>query len=202
MMPGVADQMKKKITPEEIDAHLPQTQCRLCGYDGCMPYAKALASDQAALNLCLPGGINTLQTLGQLLDQDVTSFIADMNAKTKQASVVTIREQDCIGCTKCIEACPVDAIIGSAKQMHTVITAECTGCDLCLPACPVDCIDIVALSVNGTLTKKDQARTRFIAREIRRKQEKPGPLKVRQGAKKDYLREAIQRAKAKNANSG
>ena len=106
-----------KITPEEIDAHLPQTQCGLCGYGGCLPYAEAMVFEQAPLHLCPPGGVKTLKVLGELLQQDISPFIADMEKNTKPPAVALIREAECIGCTKCIAACPVDAIIGSAKHM-------------------------------------------------------------------------------------
>ena len=135
------------VSPEEIDEILPQTQCGLCGYGGCMPYAEAIVFDQAQLNLCPPGGINTLQALGQLLNQDITPWLPEMEKKTKPKTLAVIRETACIGCTKCIQACPVDAIVGSAKHMHTVITDACTGCDLCAPVCPVDCIPLDPMHV-------------------------------------------------------
>ena len=131
------------MTPEAIDALLPQTQCGLCGYGGCLPYANAIVQEDAPLNLCPPGGCQTLQALGQLMHQDVSNLMADMRAKEKPLMLAIIREQECIGCTKCIQACPVDAIMGSAKQMHTVLNDYCTGCELCVPACPVDCIEMI-----------------------------------------------------------
>ena len=130
----------------DIDAILPQTQCGLCGYGGCMPYATAMSEENAPINLCPPGGIETLQALAVLLHQDAAPFIHDMRAKEKPTMVAAIREAECIGCTKCISACPVDAIIGSAKNMHVILTDACTGCELCIPPCPVDCIDMLAIT--------------------------------------------------------
>lgn len=133
-----------RITPDDIDAILPQTQCGLCGHGGCMPYAEALIFENAEINLCPPGGVPTLKALGELLGIDPVPFIPEMEKKTQAPSTAVIREAECIGCTKCIQACPVDAILGSAKQMHTIIGADCTGCGLCIPPCPVDCIDLLS----------------------------------------------------------
>lgn len=127
---------------DKIDQLLPQTQCGLCTYKGCKPYAEAIAKDEAPLNLCPPGGLNTLRALGKLLAQDVSPFEAEMQAKAKPTVRAVIREHECIGCTKCIKACPLDAIVGAAKQMHTIIQQDCSGCELCISPCPVDCIDL------------------------------------------------------------
>ncbi len=121
---------------DQIDSLLPQTQCGQCGYPGCRPYAEAIAGDEAEINLCPPGGESVMVALADLLDREPVA----LEAKEKIPSIARIDEQTCIGCTLCIQACPVDAILGSAKQMHTVIGRECTGCELCLPPCPVDCI--------------------------------------------------------------
>src|SRR5438445_11653691 len=118
----------KRPTAQQIDAILPQTQCGLCSYKGCMPYAEALANDEALINLCPPGGIDGLFAIADLLDKDATPFIAEMEKTAKPRSIAIIREAECIGCTKCIQACPVDAILGAAKQMHTIISSECMGC--------------------------------------------------------------------------
>lgn len=133
-------------TAADIDALLPQTQCGLCGYGGCLPYAKALAEGEATINLCPPGGIDTLQALGDCLGLPSAHYVAEMQSKAVQPQVAVIREAECIGCTKCIQACPVDAILGSAKLMHTIITDACTGCELCIPPCPVDCISLIPAS--------------------------------------------------------
>ena len=192
-------------TPEQIDAVLPQTQCGLCGYGGCLPYAEGLIYEQAAINLCPPGGVKTLHKLGELLQQDPTPYLADMTQQTKPKTVAVIREAECIGCKKCIQACPVDAIIGGAKQMHTVIASICTGCDLCVPPCPVDCIDMVALadtpSEDDERTKANNARLRFQTRQYRLDRERivsnAPRIEINIAKKKSYIEEAIARAKAK-----
>ncbi len=127
---------------ERIDALLPQTQCGQCNYPGCRPYAEAISRDEADINQCPPGGEAGIRALADLLGREVKPLNPE-NGEEKARTVVKIDEQRCIGCTLCIQACPVDAIVGAAKLMHTVIQSECTGCDLCLPPCPVDCIDIV-----------------------------------------------------------
>ena len=121
---------------DQIDKLLPQTQCGQCGYPGCRPYAEAIAGGDVEINLCPPGGETVMISLADLLDREPVA----LEQEEKRPSVARIDEQNCIGCTLCIQACPVDAILGSAKQMHTVIARECTGCELCLPPCPVDCI--------------------------------------------------------------
>jgi Na+-translocating ferredoxin:NAD+ oxidoreductase subunit B len=124
---------------EQIDRLLPQTQCRRCGYDGCRPYAEALAAGAAAINRCPPGGAATLGALARLLQ---TAEIAPDPAcgEVSHRRTAHIDNSLCIGCTKCILACPVDAIVGAPKHQHHVLADRCTGCDLCLPPCPVDCI--------------------------------------------------------------
>jgi len=126
---------------EKIDALLPQTQCGQCGFPGCKPYAEAIAKEEAAINQCPPGGEQTIHDLADLLDLEVLPLNPE-NGTVSEKTVVIIDEETCIGCTLCIQACPIDAIVGAAKQMHTVIESECTGCDLCIPPCPVDCIII------------------------------------------------------------
>jgi len=126
---------------EQIDGLLPQTQCGQCGYPGCRPYAEAIANGDA-INKCPPGGQSTVEALADLLDVEAVPLEAGAEAEPVKM-VAYIREDECIGCTKCIQACPVDAILGAAKQMHTVIESECTGCDLCVEPCPVDCIDML-----------------------------------------------------------
>ena len=132
---------------DKIDALLPQTQCGQCGYPGCNPYAKAIANEEADINQCPPGGESTIMALADLLNREPKPLNPE-NGELKPKSVAVIDEQLCIGCTLCIQACPVDAIIGATKQMHTVITPECTGCDLCIPPCPVDCIAMVPIKEN------------------------------------------------------
>ncbi len=126
---------------DQIDALLPQTQCGQCGHPGCRPYATAIAAGEA-INKCPPGGQATIDALAALLGVEAPTLDAE-HGVNQGRRVAVIREAECIGCTKCIQACPVDAILGAAKHMHTVIADECTGCDLCVEPCPVDCIDMV-----------------------------------------------------------
>ena len=130
---------------EQIDAILPQTQCGQCGFPGCRPYAEAIASGAADINRCPPGGEAGIHKLAELLGVEFKPF-GDDAAPAKPKSVARIDENTCIGCTLCMQACPVDAILGAAKQMHTVIDAECTGCELCIAPCPVDCITMVPVA--------------------------------------------------------
>jgi len=129
---------------EKIEALLPQTQCGQCGYPGCRPYAEAIARGEADINQCPPGGEATVVALADLLGREAKPLAAE----PKPPRVAVIDEARCIGCTLCIQACPVDAILGAAKQMHTVIESECTGCELCVAPCPVDCIDMVPVRVS------------------------------------------------------
>lgn len=192
--------LKQRISPESIDAVLPQTQCGLCGFNGCMPYANALAADTAAINLCPPGGVDGLIKLAHLLDKDAAPFVADMEKKAKPPMVAVIREAECIGCTKCIQACPVDAILGAAKSMHTIITDECTGCELCIAPCPVDCIVMVPAS--DQTEKAAQFRQRYLARQQRLEAvESPSteqtPTRPITDNKQSYIEAALLRAKNK-----
>lgn len=124
---------------DQVDAILPQTQCGQCGFAGCRPYAEAIAAGEADINRCPPGGEGTIQALADLLGRDPKPLDSE-HGEHKEKSVAFIDEETCIGCTLCIQACPVDAILGAPKHMHTVISAECTGCELCVAPCPVDCI--------------------------------------------------------------
>jgi len=131
---------------DKIDALLPQSQCGQCGYPGCRPYAEAIAEGSTEINLCAPGGEGTMLALADLLGRDPVPLDGEA-AEEKPPAVAVIDEQQCIGCTLCIQACPVDAIVGAAKQMHTVVANECTGCELCLPPCPVECIHMQPIEV-------------------------------------------------------
>lgn len=171
---------------EQIDALLPQTQCGKCGHAGCRPYAEGIATGEP-INRCPPGGTETIARLGKLLK--VPTLPVDAERGEGHAQVAHIREAECIGCTKCIQACPVDAIIGAAKQMHTVLRDECTGCDLCVAPCPVDCIEMHPVQryqlvplVGGLAVspqdfaardaKREHARQRFEARNARLQRER------------------------------
>jgi electron transport complex protein RnfB len=152
---------------DRIDAVLPQTQCEQCGYHGCRPYAEAIARGEAAINQCPPGGAAGIEKLAALLQQPVLP-LNPANGVEKPRLLARIVEADCIGCTKCIQACPVDAIVGAAKLMHTVVADDCTGCELCVPACPVDCIVLLPMpEAQIDLAHADAARTHFQRRETR-----------------------------------
>lgn len=149
---------------DQIDALLPQTQCGQCGHPGCRPYAESIANGEA-INKCPPGGQSTIDALADLLGVEAEPLDAE-HGESKGKQVAVIREAECIGCTKCIQACPVDAILGAAKHMHTVIADECTGCDLCVEPCPVDCIDMIPVPVtlqNWHWTKPAMEGPRLIA---------------------------------------
>lgn len=153
-----------RVSCAAVDALLPQTQCRQCGYPGCRPYAEAISAGHADINQCAPGGADVIRDLAALLGVPFKPLNPQFGV-TKPAAVAVIDERTCIGCTLCIQACPVDAIVGAAKLMHTVITRECTGCALCIPPCPVDCISLretgQQLSREQQKTAAAQARRRF-----------------------------------------
>ncbi|WP_144639768.1 electron transport complex subunit RsxB [Bordetella genomosp. 13] len=151
---------------ERIDGLLPQTQCTKCGYDGCRPYAEAIAAGDAAINRCPPGGQDGIAALARLLD--TPGLPLDLTrGHPGPLTAAVIDEAHCIGCTLCIQACPVDAIVGAAKRMHTVLPELCTGCDLCVPPCPVDCIAMVPAGRAWTPADADAARARHVARRER-----------------------------------
>jgi len=188
-----------KTLVNAIDALLPQTQCGQCSYSGCLPYAEAIVAERAEINRCPPGGIKTLLALAKLLEKNPAPFMEDMQKQERPTMTALIRESECIGCTKCIQACPVDAIIGAAKQIHVVFTQECTGCGLCLAPCPVDCIDLLAL--NRPNYKTQQARQRYYAKK-QRLQLKKEPTKLIKNISPPneeaaYIQAAIKRAKEK-----
>ena len=155
---------------EALDALLPQTQCGLCGYAGCRPYAAAMAVGTADINRCPPGGRDVIEDLACRLGRAPRPLDAACGV-TQEPAVALIDEAWCIGCTLCIQACPVDAIAGAAKVMHTVIAADCTGCELCIPPCPVDCIQMVAVTRptdrKHRIARAAQARSRYLARKNR-----------------------------------
>jgi electron transport complex protein RnfB len=142
-----ADHDSEQRVIDRVEAVLPQTQCRQCGYPGCRPYAEGIVRAGAPLDACPPGGPAALRSLSELLGRDAGRRVG-LEAEHLQL-VAVIDEALCIGCTKCIQACPVDAIVGANKQMHSVIRDDCTGCDLCVPPCPVDCIAMVARAPHG-----------------------------------------------------
>lgn len=178
---------------DRIDALLPQTQCTRCGYEGCRPYAQDIADGQADINRCPPGGTAGIQALAALLQRPVTTLAPECGEHTPLALAV-IDEAHCIGCTLCIQACPVDAIIGANKHMHTVVPELCTGCELCVPPCPVDCIVMSPASYEWTTPLASQARQRYEQRQARvssRHTEQTG-LAARNLANKASLSQAAQ----------
>ena len=140
---------------DQLDELLPQTQCGQCGYPGCRPYAEAIANGDM-INKCPPGGEATIKHIADLMGVEPIPLDAAHGEQEEVRKVAYIREDECIGCTKCIQACPVDAIVGASKVMHTVIVDECTGCDLCVEPCPVDCIDMVPLATTTKNWKWEQ----------------------------------------------
>jgi Na+-translocating ferredoxin:NAD+ oxidoreductase subunit B len=149
-------------TAEDIDALLPQTQCTRCGYDGCRPYADAIAHGLAQINQCPPGGAATIAALASLLNRQTLPLNPE-NGVEGAALVAVIDEERCIGCLKCLPPCPVDAIVGARKLMHTVIADVCTGCELCVAPCPVDCITMVSRPVGSHDPPAQLNRTRYYA---------------------------------------
>ncbi|WP_460121357.1 electron transport complex subunit RsxB [Pseudomonas sp. S2_C03] len=211
---------------QRIDALLPQTQCGKCGHAGCKPYAEGIAAGEP-INKCPPGGSETISALAHLLNVPVLEL--DMGRGAAPAQVAYIREAECIGCTKCIQACPVDAIVGAAKWMHTVIVDECTGCDLCVAPCPVDCIEMRPLPATTTpiigglassllaqqarAVKRNHARQRFERRNARLHREEEQKLAERQARANraalqqsdapalDPIQAALERVRAQKAAS-
>ena len=207
---------------QRIDALLPQTQCGKCGHPGCKPYAEGIAAGEP-INKCPPGGSETIAAMADLLKVPVLEL--DVSRGSAPAQIAYIREAECIGCTKCIQACPVDAIVGAAKLMHTIIIDECTGCDLCVAPCPVDCIEMRPLSpdtvvpVVGGLAftleeqqartaKRNHARRRFEqrnARLLREEQQKIAERQARQRttqpleATLDPVQAALERVRSQKA---
>ena len=149
-----------------IDALLPQTQCARCGYAGCQPYAEAIAANAVDINRCPPGGDATIVALARLLGREATA-LDTARGTPGPLRVARIDERACIGCTLCIQACPVDAIIGAPKRMHGVLASLCSGCDLCVEPCPVDCIAMVPAAREWTRADADAARQRHRARSDR-----------------------------------
>ena len=183
---GYTAKIKGKPLVDQIDAILPQTQCSQCDFPGCRPYAEAIANGDAEINQCPPGGQEGVDALAELLGVE-TLLLDDTHGENKPKRIALVDEKVCIGCTLCIQACPVDAFVGSSKVMTQVIAKECTGCDLCLPVCPVDCINMIEVKptiqipfinyyqfYNSLYEKqtqekaqRDKARERFEFREIR-----------------------------------
>jgi len=194
------------ISVDRILEVLPQTQCTRCGYPDCAAYADAIASGEAAINQCPPGGDEGIHRLAAVTGHTYTPLNPEHGVEASR-SVVWIDENWCIGCTLCIEACPVDAIIGTHKRMHTVIESACTGCELCLPVCPVDCIEIENASGDATgwaawsTSSADQARQRYAARQARLAAPPTAPIALPETHKQSRVQAALARAKAQTAHS-
>lgn len=203
--------MSKTPDIDDINALLPQTQCQDCEYKDCKDYATAIIESGESIDKCLPGGTIVLHKIAKLLHQDPTPLIDDLAERQKPALIAVIDEESCIGCTKCIPVCPVDAIIGAPKHMHTVITDACTGCNLCLAPCPVDCIDLVPIpsrSTNDILSMAPQSKQRYEhhqqqkQRQQERKQQKHQQAKLKniqphntKKARQQAILEALARTK-------
>lgn len=194
---------------DRIDALLPQTQCTKCGYPTCRRYAEAIAAGEADFNRCPPAGAAGIRELAALLGGDAKP-LDSANGIEQDRRVAVIDETRCIGCTLCIQACPVDAIIGAAKLMHTVVKELCTGCDLCVPPCPVDCIDMIpakGADAAWDRPRADVARRRYERREARLAREREErALRVKRSEpqaekKRAIIARAIARARAKRAAS-
>lgn len=198
----------------KIDALLPQTQCTQCGYPSCRRYAEAIAAGEADINQCPPGGEAGIRKLAAVLRREAKP-LNPANGVERPRRVAVIDEARCIGCTLCIQACPVDAIVGAAKLMHTVVTGLCSGCDLCIAPCPVDCIEMIPASGEDAIwdqVRADAARERFDRRSARLERErseraerlaKRGPRAARSDPaaekKRAIIAAAIVRARAKRA---
>lgn len=175
----MSDPARRIPLVDQIEALLPQTQCGKCGTPGCRPYAEAIAAG-TPINRCVPGGADTIADLSALLGVPAQPLDPAFGIEPDTQRIAWIREPECIGCTKCIQACPVDAIMGAAKLMHTILRDECTGCDLCVAACPVDCIEMHDYpKISGKAEKQARAnhyRMRFEARTARLSRDKAPPV--------------------------
>ncbi|NBW45543.1 MAG: RnfABCDGE type electron transport complex subunit B [Betaproteobacteria bacterium] len=180
---------------EAIDALLPQTQCRRCGFEACRPYAEALARNETLPNRCPPGGDEGAARLAAFLNRPATPVDRSCG-EPGPLKVARIREADCIGCTKCILACPVDAISGASRWMHAVIESRCTGCELCLPPCPTDCIEMVEADTSESWTSEqaNAARSRLEARMRRLNKVQARSLETPEDRRRALVAQALERA--------
>lgn len=197
----------------QIDQLLPQTQCTRCGYPSCVEYAQAIAENRAEINQCPPGGEEGIRELAKLLNKSPIALNPE-HGTIDERKIAFILEDKCIGCTLCIKACPVDAIVGANKMMHTVITTDCSGCDLCAPACPVDCIEMRPDPEPWTEVRKWHARSRYDASAKRKEDErkareqrlieqaqllkKVAPESNSDTSKNDFIAQIMARAQNKN----
>ena len=202
---------------DRIDAALPQTQCTRCGYPDCASYARAVASGEAEINQCPPGGSQGIARLAALTGRPLLP-LSPAHGQEAPRTVAVIDENWCIGCTLCLKACPTDAIVGLNKRMHTVITPHCTGCELCLPVCPVDCIQMENASGQATgwaawsLPQAEHARARYRGRQARLQREAceaeqavpvaPPQAPAEQDPKRAAIAAALARARAQRTAQG
>lgn len=200
MLENIAYSVSEKTLADQIEDLLPQTQCTKCGYAACRPYAEAVASGEAGYNQCPPGGMQGVARLANFLGKPVIP-LNPVNGQERPRPLAVIDESLCIGCTLCIQACPVDAIVGAAKQMHTVINELCTGCDLCVAPCPVDCISMVDVTPGKTgwdawsQEQADAARKRHDLRSLRLRRDKE-ENEARLAAKAAAKRKEVEAASA------
>ena len=218
-MPHAIADEELTAAAQAIDALLPQTQCRKCGFDGCRPYAQAIAAGTSPINRCPPGGAAGIAKLAALLGIDPTPL--DTRLGLEQApALALIDEARCIGCMLCVQACPVDAIVGAPKKMHTVLLAHCTGCELCVPPCPVDCIELVsveALANQGANSARvrrelsptqaaEDSRRRYLTRQTRLTRLKEEPREIEAGTdeaaqhRRAAVAQALQRARSRRGS--
>ncbi len=192
-----------RLLADRIDALLPQTQCRRCGHDGCRPYAQAIAQGEA-INRCAPGGDATIAAIAHLTGRAPVALDPSFGTAAP-LMLARIDETSCIGCTLCIDACPVDAIVGAPKRMHTVLAALCTGCELCVPPCPVDCIAMVAAGRAWSEADAHAAGARFEARNARNaarsRHARPSATVIdsERSRRQDAVARALARARARRA---
>jgi electron transport complex protein RnfB len=203
--------MDRAALADAVDRLLPQTQCTRCGYPACRPYAEAIAAGAAEINRCPPGGDAGVRALAALTGRAYRPLDPACGVEQPRR-VALVDEPRCIGCTLCIQACPVDAIVGAPKRMHTVVPALCTGCDLCVAPCPVDCIEMVAATGDDARWDSphaDAARERYRFRQERlardaaeraaRLAHRPASLRARPGDKRATIEAALARARARRA---
>jgi len=197
---------RNNLTVEQVDALLPQTQCGLCDHGACKPYAQAIVFDNERLNRCPPGGVKILKKLGELVGESIEQHIEEMEKIAKPRLTAIIREDECIGCKKCISACPVDAILGGAKSMHTVIQSDCTGCELCVEPCPMNCIDIIEIpelnepeQAEFSIQSRNRYENRLKRLEKKANEKKEKHLNAKKLARQKEIAAAVARAKAKRS---
>lgn len=193
---------------DNIHALLPQTQCQMCGFDDCRAYAKAIAHGEAGIELCAPGGEWVLEGLASLCQTSAEPLKRFVQKNYRPPKTMTIRQDECIGCTKCIQACPVDAVIGTGKMRHDILTDACNGCELCLPVCPVDCIDEAAVGESPwqfQMRHQSQGLKRYESRQKRMNNvldpidssTEVGSAEDRQTMRKQEIQRALERARQK-----